>query len=279
MTNKANTLADEPTESPSNESDSLPEVKKKTSNKTMNSKWLFGVSMLLGSLLIYGWYVWLPKYEAEKQFENVTIQTNSDANEEEEVPYTPEAVPTVPTADNDEELPEPSDVSESPYLETQLTSTFERQTEAINSLSDGVAQGFQQLTNTVVNSLNTQRDANTVIVDNQKELFDVVSQLNKNVQDLNRTLKGVNRNTSKVLDEIKDMKMLIVNTSQAFPVVVYSKGRWGDQEYVTIAPKDYPTQTKNLRLNESAGDWTLVEILGHEVVFKHYNGRTKRVSL
>lgn len=279
MTNKANTLADEPTESPSNESDSLPEVKKKTSNKTMNSKWLFGVSMLLGSLLIYGWYVWLPKYEAEKQFENVTIQTNSDANEEEEVPYTPEAVPTVPTADNDEELPEPSDVSESPYLETQLTSTLERQTEAMNSLSDGVAQGFQQLTNTVVNSLNTQRDANTVIVDNQKELFDVVSQLNQNVQDLNRTLKGVNRNTSKVLDEIKDMKMLIVNTSQAFPVVVYSKGRWGDQEYVTIAPKDYPTQTKNLRLNESAGDWTLVEILGHEVVFKHYNGKTKRVSL
>lgn len=296
MTEKvANTLADEPVgqqelkvdDDASNvaNDDALPEFKKqrKQSKFTLKTKLLFCVSLLLIGVTVYANNVLLPAYKASKDFHKAANVDESLDNDSNTSVDSVDSVDVLPTLDNDVfnvNEPELNQVVNTFAVDSEeITSQFERQSNALRSLSDGIGQGFKQVTNTIVNSVNTQRSASSVITDNQRDLFDIVNSLNESINDLNNTLKGVNRNTSKVLQEIEDMKLVMINSSQAFPVVVYSKGRWGDQEYITIAPKDYPTQTKNLRVNESAGDWTLIEILNREVVFKHFNGKTKRVGL
>ncbi|WP_219031590.1 hypothetical protein [Shewanella algae] len=84
---------------------------------------------------------------------------------------------------------------------------------------------------------------------------------------------------SGISNQLQGLGLDVKREIMEFPIIVYGKTVWGDDVYLTVAPKEKPDQTSNLRIGGIAGKWKLISLDGSKAIFKGVDGSEKVIEI
>ena len=96
--------------------------------------------------------------------------------------------------------------------------------------------------------------------------------VSKNVRDNTRWLTGIS-------NQLRDIGISVQNANESFPLVVYHSNIWGNETYLTVAPKEHPDQTRFMKVGDFTGKWKLITIGEATAKFEHLEGNVKELRL
>ncbi|WP_045391799.1 hypothetical protein [Vibrio rotiferianus] len=278
---KANHFSDEEQEG------GLPDLKGGKKKKNSHKQLLVLILMTISALacVFYVVYVWLPEYQKNDTYEEAmsspdVVEEIVKSNNSDESLFDLELVQPVDVS-SQESFSDEEDSIAQPEGESHFYdgNNIENQLNVIIARLDAMDKRFLEFSQSFSDSESVRTATFKTIGSNQTKIFNAVSSVDNSVKEVGFAVTKMNKSVRASEKKLSSMSQNMKTQEHEFPIVVYSKGQWGNDEYLMIAPRDYPTQTKNLRVNEQVGDWTLIAITNRGAVFRNSKGKEKRVAI
>ncbi|MDC5870293.1 hypothetical protein OPW39_15905 [Vibrio europaeus] len=276
------------------EGENLPEVDKAPDAEKERKKKIVGLSILFGSILaaaslswgVYN-FVYLP-YELsqneETQFAQeaakTLISTDDDVvsiGDEEDTNGDEQELTDIPL---EEDIYEDDDDYEDEFAASGVdVEQINQLIQNFNDTSTAIAQSISAVRNDVSVSHGDLKNNLKVIADNQKVLAESTDAILKNQKSLQSSIASSNKKLDVLLKGLESLREAGQMKDRIIPVSVYSSGSWGSEKYLTVAPKEHPSQSYKLYVGQSVGAWKLESISDAQAMFKHVSGLERAVQL